>query len=127
MYRGLYVFPGASATASDAACANWLQEPTTKVPKELLGLSEFSSGSMSTKVVAPGVRPSDSAASRSEKRLLEPFLEEFGLLSAFNSTSPRSSSLTTMRLGVCDSSSTVQLSSYSVMFSSESDASSTSE
>src|ERR1700749_1200271 len=126
MYRGLYVFPGASATASDAACANWLQEPTTKVPKEHLGLSEFSSGSMSTKVVAPGVRPSDSAASRSEKRLLAPFLEEFGLLSAFNSTSPRSS-LTAMRLGVCDSSSTVQLSSYSVMFNSESEASSTSE
>jgi hypothetical protein len=91
-------------------------------------LSEFSSGSMSTKVVAPGVRPSDSAASSSEKRLEELFLEELGTPpSPFNSDAPRSSSLTAMRLGVCDSSSTVQLSSYSVMFNSESEASSTSE
>src|SRR3982751_2044063 len=104
MYSGLYVFPGASATASEAACANWLQEPTTKDWNEHLGFSVFSSGSMSTNVVAPGVRPSDFAASRSEKRLEEPFLEEFGLLSAFNSTSPRSSSLPTIKFGLCDSS-----------------------
>src|ERR1700749_4417894 len=89
MYRGLYVFPGASATASDAACANWLQEPTTKVPNAHLGLSEFSSGSMSTKVVAPGVRPSDSAASNKEKRLEEGVFEPLPTDCCSKSREPR--------------------------------------
>src|SRR5512135_939046 len=34
---GLYALPGFSATASAAACANWLDGPTTNVEKVYLG------------------------------------------------------------------------------------------
>jgi hypothetical protein len=33
MKSGLYALDGSSATAWQAACANWFDEPTTKVSK----------------------------------------------------------------------------------------------
>jgi hypothetical protein len=41
MNRGLYAFAGDSATATDAACANRLDEPITNVSNMYFGLSRF--------------------------------------------------------------------------------------
>src|SRR5882672_11906343 len=53
-YRGLYVLPGASATARAAACANRLHEATTKLPKVYFSLSgaEGISGSWGTAITS---------------------------------------------------------------------------